>query len=398
MSPFRTALLSLVLLVCVFVPAALAQTPDDAKVETLIQSLSNLDGQKIDQLITHLGISPAPEFYECMCPAEYGYHYYLGPEGGPCRRIGPLGGVDFGGYVMERMPSCSAAYPLADGRQVIDVIVAAAEPPKPAEPTCSINPDSAEVRRPHGPFDIAQFGAETLYPWFSADRGRSGVGIVLAAARGALSTEAHDRLIKAYLYSTFAEIDYESCGTLSRWYRDYSTQIKGALCLALGAAGGPATYLEAGWIVAKCLANAAKDAALDDDLKDISAFFGGTDAMVRALDGIYILEDWGSVDAMGDAERLKWFEKRGQELVDGGWGPYSKELDLLAPNSKLIALMSSLGRRWNGNGLPSMFTMKTWDDKYGSSWAENSGKGDQITLPAYIMLRLWQLHKTEKGL
>lgn len=125
----RNLLLSLGMLLCAASSQTLGQTPDGTGTETLIQSLSNLDGQKMARLFEYLRIAPTPAFYECMCPAEYGYHPYLGPDGGPCRRIGPLGGVDFAGYAMERMQSCSAAYPLPDGRKVLDAIVLAASGP-----------------------------------------------------------------------------------------------------------------------------------------------------------------------------------------------------------------------------------------------------------------------------
>lgn len=120
--------------------AALAQeqvAAPQSQSRAIVQSLSNLDGQKMAKLFQHLGIEPSPDFYNCMCPGAYGFHSYLAADGGPCRRIGPLGGVTFSGYDMDRMESCAAAYPLADGRSVLDAVAAAA---KPKEKPCTVPP------------------------------------------------------------------------------------------------------------------------------------------------------------------------------------------------------------------------------------------------------------------
>lgn len=370
MSLIRTAMLTLALLGSLLV-AAPAQAQDDKTTETVIQSLTNLDGPKMARLFEHLGISPSPEFYNCMCPG--GFHYYTGPDGGPCRRIGPLGGVEFRGYSMDGMKSCAAAFPLADGRTVLEAIIDA------AKPSCSIAPESA--------------GFTTRLPAL-ADRPR----LSLAAAAegqpptGPLSRAQLDRLAKLYLYGVLAEIDYDSCGTIGRWYSDYGPEIRSALCLALGAASAPVTTWEVGWVVGKCLATAAAGWALSEDIQNIVDLFRGTDTYVRALDAIYIAEDWTRIDAMSETDRRKWFETRGAELARDGWR------GVHIADGGLVDYTVTMTRRWGSGGIPTGADMSAWNEKYGSSWQANSGKGEDATLPAYILLRLWQLHRTEMDL
>jgi hypothetical protein len=108
--------------------AAVAQ--DDASGtsadQAVIDYLSNLDAAKLDVLFKHVGIAPSAEFLDCLCAA--GYHYF-GTDGEPCRRTGPLGGVETRGLDMARSQSCAIAFPLADGRTVLEAVTEAAAKP-----------------------------------------------------------------------------------------------------------------------------------------------------------------------------------------------------------------------------------------------------------------------------
>lgn len=110
--------------------AGLAQETKPADEQIVIDRLSKLDGNKLTQLFSHVGIEPSGDFLNCLCRGEHGFHYFPdGPSGTTCRRIGSLGGVMFEGFDSARSGSCSTAYPLADGRTVIEAIADAARPP-----------------------------------------------------------------------------------------------------------------------------------------------------------------------------------------------------------------------------------------------------------------------------
>lgn len=122
---------TLLTLLAVFGLVAVA-TPKAQEGETaanpLIESLSNLDAVKLDQLYKHIGIEPSGDYLDCLCPTDGGFHY-RGTEGLPCWRTGPLGGVERTSFDMARAQSCGLAFPLADGRTVLDAIAAAARRP-----------------------------------------------------------------------------------------------------------------------------------------------------------------------------------------------------------------------------------------------------------------------------
>lgn len=128
MKPFATSLL-LVLAALAPQPAP-AQEALPADQQAVASAMARLDGSKLQQLFAKVGVAPSPAFLDCMCPGEYGFHYFTeGPAGTSCRRIGPLGGTEFRGLAGERVGSCATAYPLEDGRTVLEAIAAAA--PKP---------------------------------------------------------------------------------------------------------------------------------------------------------------------------------------------------------------------------------------------------------------------------
>lgn len=107
----------------------LAQEVKPADEQIVIDRLSKLDGSKLTQLFSHMGIEPSGDFLNCLCRGDQGFHYFPdGPSGTTCRRIGSLGGVMFEGFDSARSGSCSTAYPLADGRTVIEAIADAAKP------------------------------------------------------------------------------------------------------------------------------------------------------------------------------------------------------------------------------------------------------------------------------
>lgn len=97
-----------------------------AIINRIEERLPNLSADKLGALFENIGIQPSVDFYNCLCTA--GYHYYTGPDaGGPCRRIGPLGGVDWSGLDASSWQSCGAAYPLPDGRNLVDAIADSVE-------------------------------------------------------------------------------------------------------------------------------------------------------------------------------------------------------------------------------------------------------------------------------
>ena len=105
-------------------PPALPPKDDRASiVQRLEDRLPKLDQSKMSALFDRVGIKPSPEFYDCMCPQSDGFHYYVGPDaGGPCRRIGSLGGVSWTGFNSGNMKSCAGAHRLDDGRSVFDAL------------------------------------------------------------------------------------------------------------------------------------------------------------------------------------------------------------------------------------------------------------------------------------
>ena len=105
-------------------PPSLPPKDDRATIVKRIEDrLPRLDQQKMSALFDRAGIKPSAEFYDCMCPTADGFHYYVGPDaGGPCRRIGPLGGVSWAGFAGGSMKKCAAAYRLEDGRSVFDAL------------------------------------------------------------------------------------------------------------------------------------------------------------------------------------------------------------------------------------------------------------------------------------
>lgn len=352
--------------VLLFVAPAAAQTPDDRQFDRVIESLTNLDGPKLSSFFDHIGVTPSPDFYECLCPTDGGFHYHIGPEGS-CRRMGPLGGLEFRGFDMPRMKSCAAAFPLEDGRTVLQAIILA------ARPTCSIGPEAA-LGSPAGRDPAELMLAVTGDP--------------PAPPSGPLSADKRDRIIKTYIYGMLAEIDYDSCGTFGRWFSDYGPQLRAALCLALGAGSStnPVSIWGAGSIVASCLLKAVALGTISKDLSIIADLFQRTDEYVKALDTILVAEDWAAVDRMTEEDRRKWFETHAEDLAKRGWAVYGDRVntaDILAP----------LARRW-AYTVVSTKTMSDWDAKYGTAWGNNSGNGSQITMRAYILLRLWQLHKS----
>ncbi len=95
----------------------------DTIMDRLNVRLPTLDAQKLGALFDRVGIKPSAEFFNCMCPQSDGFHYYNAPDaGGPCRRIGPLGGVSWAGFASSSMKTCADMYRLEDGRSVFDAL------------------------------------------------------------------------------------------------------------------------------------------------------------------------------------------------------------------------------------------------------------------------------------
>lgn len=87
------------------------------------ERLPKLNVEKLTALMNRAGIASADEFLNCLCQDGGGFHYYKGADaGGPCRRIGPLGGVSWSGFRVKDYSGCAKAFPLKDGRTVIDAI------------------------------------------------------------------------------------------------------------------------------------------------------------------------------------------------------------------------------------------------------------------------------------
>ena len=94
-----------------------------ALVNRVRERLPKLNVEKLTALMTRAGIASADEFLNCLCQDGHGFHYYKGADaGGPCRRIGPLGGVSWSGFRVKDYSGCAKAFPLKDGRTVIDAI------------------------------------------------------------------------------------------------------------------------------------------------------------------------------------------------------------------------------------------------------------------------------------
>lgn len=94
-----------------------------ALVNRVKERLPKLNVEKLTALMNRAGIASADEFLNCLCQDGGGFHYYKGADaGGPCRRIGPLGGVSWSGFRVKDYSSCAKAYPLKDGRTIIDAI------------------------------------------------------------------------------------------------------------------------------------------------------------------------------------------------------------------------------------------------------------------------------------
>ena len=105
-------------------PPPLPPKDDRATIVNRLQDrLPKLDQSKMSALFDRVGIKPSADFYNCMCPGSHGFHYYNGPDaGGPCRRIGPLGGVSWVGFDGGSMKKCADMYRLEDGRSVFDAL------------------------------------------------------------------------------------------------------------------------------------------------------------------------------------------------------------------------------------------------------------------------------------
>lgn len=87
------------------------------------ERLSKLTDQRLKALLERAGVAAPAEFLNCLCQDGYGFHYYSGPDaGGSCRRIGPLGGVEWSGFRVKDWSWCAKTYPLGDGRTVIDAV------------------------------------------------------------------------------------------------------------------------------------------------------------------------------------------------------------------------------------------------------------------------------------
>jgi hypothetical protein len=87
------------------------------------ERLPKLNVEKLTALMNRAGVSSADEFLNCLCQDGGGFHYYKGADaGGPCRRIGPLGGVSWSGFRVKDYSSCAKAFPLKEGRTIIEAI------------------------------------------------------------------------------------------------------------------------------------------------------------------------------------------------------------------------------------------------------------------------------------
>ena len=86
----------------------------------VLDRLPKLTSEKLKALFDRAGVKPTDAFYGCLCPN--GFHLYSALDGGPCRRIGPLGGVSFASYDSGAWAACAAANRLPDGRTVVDAV------------------------------------------------------------------------------------------------------------------------------------------------------------------------------------------------------------------------------------------------------------------------------------
>lgn len=95
--------------------------------ERMAKQLAGLDGAKMDMLFQHLQIVPGDAFRACLCPG--GFHPSQGAgQGGPCMHIGPLGGISWAEYDTGALVGCAGSAPLADGSNILDQLVKAAQP------------------------------------------------------------------------------------------------------------------------------------------------------------------------------------------------------------------------------------------------------------------------------
>jgi hypothetical protein len=95
----------------------------DEAAQRVAERLPKLTDERLKALLARAGVSAPAGFLECLCSDGHAFHYYSGPNaGGSCRRIGALGGVSWSGFRVTDFRGCAKAYPLADGRSVIDAI------------------------------------------------------------------------------------------------------------------------------------------------------------------------------------------------------------------------------------------------------------------------------------
>jgi len=97
------------------------ETPRTEVERGIARRLPTLSITKLEAVLANAGVKPSADFLNCLCPN--GFHYYNGADAkGPCRRIGSLGGVSWAGIDGRAIESCSASYPLADGRRVVGAL------------------------------------------------------------------------------------------------------------------------------------------------------------------------------------------------------------------------------------------------------------------------------------
>ena len=95
--------------------------------ERMAAQMAGLDGAKMDMLLGHLQIVPSDAFRACLCPGGFFPSQGAG-QGGPCMHIGPLGGISWAEYDTGALVSCASSAPLADGSNILDHLVQAAQP------------------------------------------------------------------------------------------------------------------------------------------------------------------------------------------------------------------------------------------------------------------------------
>lgn len=97
------------------------ESPRTQVERNIVTRLPGLSATKLQALLASAGITPSPDFLNCLCPN--GFHSYTGPDAvQPCRRIGPLGGTDWAAVSGAAIEGCSAAFPLSDGRTVVNAL------------------------------------------------------------------------------------------------------------------------------------------------------------------------------------------------------------------------------------------------------------------------------------